>query len=294
MYLLALCAAELLRWWWTAGRKWSALLRDGFLTGAPGLVGATYFLLQRIQLGWFLFPRHVNAAGFDGARFFHQFFEGYGSQVTVFQGHAIFSLIAVAGLIALIWKNKAALRDKRTPLVAMLLIMLFLIAFSAINFYNSARYILCVYPLWFLMVGWLLQQVLGKLKIVQWASVAGMVGVHLFYLITLKGNGDTQPGYVHRVRAHQQGAQWLVEHGYAGKPLLTHFLMGWQLRSAAPGYVPVGGELVPAQEDNPDAVIVLTDHEPDAFGYRALCGKLLVRFEDGPAWIEIWERKPVQ
>lgn len=291
MFILALCIWEVVRWRTDGNRRFIALLRNCLLAGTPGLLGGLYFLIQKLQKGWFFFPRHLKAASWDTERFLHQFFDGYASAITIYKGHLIFTLLMIAAVVVLVLRRKTEFPKKGIAALVILTFILFFTGFSAVNFYNSGRYILCVYPAWFLLTGWLTDAMLTQKW--KWALIPTtllLCGLHVFYLVSNHRPEDTSMGYADRVKVQQEGIQWLQQNGYGDRPVITTFLMGYNMHDPAPGYVSPGREFRLTGIDDAAAIIVVTDQEASVDETQGIRGKLVKRFEQGYGWMEVYER----
>ncbi len=111
-------------------------------------IGFSFFIIQKVKLGWLFFPRHAN--WITMADFFDKM-EGSVLIIFVSQGRNLIYLVSlVVSIISFgFFKNKLT-KNHQIKLLAFLVITIGFMLFASINFF-STRYLFAVFPL--LMIG---------------------------------------------------------------------------------------------------------------------------------------------
>jgi hypothetical protein len=111
-------------------------------------IGFSFFIIQKIKLGWFFFPRHANWITLD------DFFDKIDGSILILfvnQGRiVIYMIIASLTIFRFIFLKNKIHKNHLIKLLAFLVITIGFILFASINFFSS-RYLFAVFPL--LMIG---------------------------------------------------------------------------------------------------------------------------------------------
>lgn len=107
-------------------------------------IGFSFFIIQKIKLGWLFFPRHANWITMD------DFFDKIdGSILIIFvkQGRIIIYMItAILTIFGFVFLKNKIDKNHQIKLLAFLVITIGFMVFASINFFSS-RYLFAVFPL---------------------------------------------------------------------------------------------------------------------------------------------------
>ncbi|HEU4717449.1 MAG TPA: glycosyltransferase family 39 protein [Bacteroidia bacterium] len=262
---------------------------------SPVLPAVLFFIVQRIQLGWFFFPRHIHSFETTPGEYYDKLVKGFGSQFFVYYG-GLFITIAIASLLAYGRKQlKYITAVQRTFLRTVPLIVVAYILFFSFSF-PIPRYILCLYPLWFLMAGFLATQLLQPVK--KFAAPALLfllAAIQAGYAYDIRSQADFDLGYADGVRVEQQAIDWCVKNNYMNSPVFAQEILQRGMTSDADGFVSPENIFhnVGHSFNDSTRLFIFTSFlpEPNETEARKLPLELLQRFTSGKAWIEIWTWK---
>ena len=214
------------------------------------------------------------------------FFLYYGGIAT-----SIFIIIATA--IFLLRKMKLTSVQRRTIFVTLLFMICF-VAFSSVNYY-SPRYILCLYPLWFVIVAFMVTESMKSFsKIIPIAIIVCAALFQSWYTQYFRTVGDYDLGYADCVITQRNAIRWCVENGYREKEIFVQQQMERGMESDAAGFIQSGEEFSHAGKtfDAQTALFIFTCTETDSSENEArkLNLKTIQEFRIGKAWTEICAR----
>lgn len=203
---------------------------------AANLLCAFFFLLQRWQNGWFLFPLHRGYVDFHWHVLRHWLWIA-GHFLFVEQGRAALSLVLVLGLFAGLSRRSLpwAGLDVFVPLaVAFVVAML---VFSAGNVFMN-RYLLCLLPPLAVLGSLALRALVGARAKAGVVLVAGLCLASLLRIASPGFNCEYDMGFRQAVKLQQQATTYVVEKVGPERAILGNFPACAGLEDPRFGYVP--------------------------------------------------------
>lgn len=266
------------------------LITSTWIFAIPVGLNFLFYLHQYYVQGWFLFPRHTGFIRSEMYIVWNQFGR-YFAHLFIYEGRNITFFTALSlTLLYFIIKRKKLVSINLNPVLLLLsgLILAFL-SFSAFNFY-SERYILCLFPLFALLSGYVLCVTLSQN---QWVPMS--LGIVLAIITLTRAHTKLNPtdhslGYVDAVITQQHAIDYCIEMDWNNKPVQTSFLMSKNLTSHYPRYL-TKDELFTAVNNfsNPTEVVILCSNEPEEHLLKLVASKTPAKlFESGQEWCKIY------
>lgn len=265
------------------------LLVSSWIFVIPIALNFGFYLHQYFVQGWFLFPRHTGFIETEGgfvvnqfSRYFAHLFINSGRNILFFT-MLLFTIISI--LLRVKSRKKIAPKPKLFLIIG--LIVGFLI-FSAFNFYSD-RYILCLFPLFILLVAF---SVITLFKEKIWLSSA--IGVSLccitfFVGFTKRTPTDHSLGYSDAIQSQKYAINYCVESGWKDQPIQTSFLMSKNLTSHYPRYLEKDDVFTNVnQSDDAEIIIISSNEQEEHLTDKIKNYHSVKRFESGSEWCEIY------
>lgn len=273
-------------------QSWKKKIAGLALTAAPVIPAILFFVIQRVQMGWFFFPRHINSFHTTAGIFFDKLYKCFGAHFFIYYGGIVTSIIAViAFILLLIKKTKLPALQKKLALTTLLLVIAWIIFFSFS--FPIPRYMLCLYGPWFVAVALLLLSVFSEAK--KWIGYTILVCagiVQLGYAYDIRSLGDFDLGYTDVVKTQRDAIRWSVENGYRNKKIFTQQQMQRGMESDVAGFVNASETFSDVSNviDPRTSLFIFTctETDPSDTAARKLPLKKAARFESGKAWTEIY------
>ena len=273
-----------------SGQTFRSRMLQTWMYVLPVALNLFFYLDQYVIQGWFLFPRHLGFLTLTTDFFFNQL-SRYFSYLFLYYGRNGLFFLAIIALTWLLIRNRASIAPKGKQALLLVLPLVAFLLFSAVNFYSN-RYILCLFPLFALLVSAGLFYALEHYHRLWFPSVTAIASaVCLYFSITKQSGSDHTLGYVHAVLTQQQATAYLLEHVDQKTSVATSFLMSKNLTSHHPGYLEksqVFGQVT--QELASAQVAVFCSNEVYFKPEDLSAWNLEKRFESGRAWCEIYTR----
>lgn len=264
--------------------------RQVFLT-VPVVVAGLFYGIQKIKLGWFFFPEHLDFMLFSLQDVWNRFVQ-YLAYVFVYGGRNVLTFISLGAIVFLLVKRLKLPANSRPFVLLSILFGLAYLVFSSMNFY-SPRYVLSVLPIFILLLVFIIREVFQKYRIL-WIILLAGAGINNFYFTAFNlSDTDHNLGFRNAVQVHQKTVDFCEQQQFYKSEIATHFLMQVNLKNPSAGYLNtdrafsnVVGEIAPSTRY---AIISSTEHDP-AFMKRIVenGGVLINRFEQKNAWAEIY------
>lgn len=155
-------------------RRW----KDFLIAATPLFVFGIFLVVQKVQMGWFLFPEHIGYIHWgwdrltgDAAGIFQEMF--------IFQGRFLIGLPFLAGTILVFFLERLDIEPKGRILHTFLLFIFLAFIFADVNYYLT-RYILYVIPFILLGGAWtaitILEKLFPKRIVQQWFMIVVLFG----------------------------------------------------------------------------------------------------------------------
>lgn len=273
-------------------KKWFIPFKPLFLHAIPVFVALTFYLVQKIKMGWFFYPEHVGMMTFNLEVSLAKL-EMITRLLLKKQGRNILTILSIAGIIYLVAKKKLPENEKRFLLLSVVFIFAYLV-FSAFNFFTN-RYLLSLFPIFFLSAALILTRLFEKQVYTSLLVTIIFAGISLKATIKDDSLGDDNLGFQHMVKVHQEAVKFSEEAEWQQKKIQTHFLMVYNLREPFMGYITRGKAFKHVNAfneiDNADVVIISAIEAQPEIQTRLKPGggfNLAKRFESKNAWCEIY------
>lgn len=263
----------------------------------PIVFALLFFVVQKIKLGWFLFPEHVELvnlnikAGLNNA-------VNIARYVMQLQGRIILTLVGLVAIAVFLYRKKKMSRKEKQIFIVGGLFLFFYVVFSAFNFYTH-RYTISILPVFFLLAFALVGKLFSN-RILLVGAVAGVFGaLTLFTTIKPTEIGDDTVGYLSMVKVYEKTFDYLDKQNYNDETIAAHFLTYHYMLYPYIGYrqnrklfTKVTGLKTPVLSD---IVILSADGPPDYNEYMRTSDEfeLKTRLEHGAAWCEVYKRRKV-
>lgn len=217
-------------------KPWKQRLNIWWIYTIPVALNLLFYVHQYFTRGWFLFPRHTGFMDF-GTGFFTDQLSRYFAHLMIYEGRNGMLFTAVILLMYYLIKNRRSLRLTdigRNSILPGTLIAGYLL-FSSVNFYSN-RYILCLYPLFCLLVSAILCYAL-PIRLLYVTGIMILAAVTLWFSFTNKNTSDHSLGYADSVRCQMEVIAFCRENGLQDTTIQTGFLMSKYLTSHYPRYI---------------------------------------------------------
>lgn len=267
-------------------------VRETWVYILPFALNGLFYLHQHSIYGWFFFPRHTGFVEFSMAFFSNQF-KRYSAHLFIQSGRnaMLFSSLLLGIFYLIRHREKFEYSEKIRNGILVVILVLGSLVFSAFNFYSN-RYILCLFPLFCLLVSALLYYTLTRFKS-QFFHVAiiSLACVTLFYSFKNSNPNDHSLGYADAVRCQQQAINFCIDQGWQHQPIQTGFLMHKYFTSHYPRYLDETSVFTNVNKTpiTEATVFVLHNNEKvelDSAQIKSL--KLVQRFIEGKSVCEIY------
>jgi hypothetical protein len=285
----------------------SITLKEWFVNScriaAPLIPFAAFFCLQKLILGWFLFPEHVDYMVFDYDKIVKMCMPIVFDTIFWYDKRHIVRALFLIGSIFLIgtaiWKRNASeLKDVLfSRIIGYFLLFFFVfICFSAFNVF-TVRYILCCLPLLTLLSAYLFYEGLFKNKWITMVVVLG-ISTYLFqWTIKQPDTNDISWGMYDMIKVHDLGVQWFEKNApFNSRIGAANFLVVQHLTDAKTGGLSSKNTYPNTSwyiTNETDFVVVTHDCFDNRIEPLKKEGKLelVEHFESGKAWYEIYKVK---
>lgn len=287
----ALCLWELISFIRYRQISIPGLIKTHFHTALPFVAALLFFIVQRIQMGWFFFPRHIGFISLDREVILNKLTTCMGAQLFIFMGGIFTSIVVVIATLIFFIRKMSLSSVHRRFIGVMLLFMICFIAFSSLNYY-CPRYILCLYPFWFVIAAFIFLEALkGIPKFIPATILVIIAIIQCWYTFNFKTNTDDNLGYVDVVKTQKEAIQWCVKNGYRDKDIFTLHQMERAMMSDAGGFVEADEifSSVSNQATPHTSLFIFTcnERDPTEDEVRKLPLKTIIKFQSGKAWTEI-------
>jgi 4-amino-4-deoxy-L-arabinose transferase-like glycosyltransferase len=279
-------------------RSWPILTKELAILCIPFIAFASFMVLQKVHMGWFLFPEHMGMTISDprvileriNSLFFRLLFQ---------HGMIVFFLLAIIGLIFLIYKKAIAGFPARALFFSGVFII-FYIVFSAVNFFTT-RYLLSLLPFLIMCGSWLIIQIFHNRLQTQRLVVVSLSLLFGYYaFIGYRSEADVSLQYKNTVLLQKQAVNFAEKMQWQEKSVYTSFLMLFYLSDPNLGYL--GDKTKPFTHLNNDPksvydIYLFCSNENDPYCQiikNDSCCFLQKRFENKGAWVEFYVRNELQ
>jgi len=276
-----------------SGQKKSGrmLIRELAIMSIPVLAFFIFMILQKIRMGWFLYPGHLNLAILDPHEIVNRI-RIFSSKLLFQHGRNILFFSAMAALGYLIFKRSVN-KPSAHFLLFSLVFIIFFIAFSSVNFFTT-RYLLSVFPFFIIPCSWLIITGLKR----KWLKASAVVAFALLFAwCTFAGSRneqDTSLGYKNTVLLQKQAVNFAEEMHWQQKSIYSAFLMQYYLSIPELGYLNDKAQPfmnISNKTGKEYDLFIFCSNEQDPLSDTLTKRSdlfLIKRFENKTAWVEIF------
>ncbi|CAN5175381.1 hypothetical protein BH09BAC5_BH09BAC5_23000 [soil metagenome] len=270
-------------------------IKKRFFSAVPFFFAIVFFIVQRKQMGWFFFPRHIGFIDLSFHAIKSKLWTAIFGQLFVFNGGIFLTIsFVLAAAFLIIKKINIPAIQKRSLFVILLFSGCFII-FSSLNYY-SPRYILCLYPLLFLCAAFFITEAFTRFTVYIPASlILCLAIVQSWYTFNFKTILDSDLGYVDAVTTQKQAIHWCLENGYREKEIFAQHQLERGMTSDAAGFIDkdeiflhISNQILPQTKL---FIFTCSEHDPSEDEARKLHLKTVAKFEIGKGWTEICVRE---
>jgi len=212
-------------------------VRTAFGQSWPMLVAnaacAAFFVTQRLQNGWFLFPVHVGYVDFGWAAVRHGLWVG-ACFVFVEQGRVVLSALVAVWMVARAVRGRGACSSFGA---AMGLFVVAMLLFSAGNVLMK-RYLMCLLPPLAIVGGRAAVELTGERKMKLVLATAVVCLVSLSQVASPRFNCEYDMGFREAVRIQREATDYVVENLGTGRSIVANFPTYAGLEDPRFGYAP--------------------------------------------------------
>jgi 4-amino-4-deoxy-L-arabinose transferase-like glycosyltransferase len=268
-----------------------SFIRSGWHLFLPlGLI-ALFFIIQKVIMGWFFFPEHIEMIRFSVPVVFDRL-KGYSSFLYIGFGRNLLTFGALAALIYAVVR-KVRIDKKELEIVWILLsFMVIYILFLSINFY-SPRYLLSVLPVFILLCVFIITRSAESKPLIGYCAFLVLFANNIWFTWNFRQDGDDNLGFADALEVHRQAVGFCDAQQWQQKNLATHFLLRFYLTHPEAGYVAPGREFthVSAALSDSTAIAVITSTEYSKEFMESIRHHnpvLVKRFEKRGSWAEVY------
>ena len=261
------------------------------LIALPVLLAFIYFVIQRIQCGFFLYPFYMNYIATGWMKITSDLPSEL-AYLFVYEGRNGITFFILASFIAIAFSKKWRYTEhEKSILPVFACFILFYLLFSSVNYYIS-RYLLSTFPPFIICSAVLIDKVFSVKKIVFPLIVAGLVftGIY-FYLHPGKGiDGDMS----YAIKKDKQIVTYFEQNKLNNRYILATSVLRIDFSEPYAGYL-AGNPFKNIQSEFSDSTeyCVITSEENEDELYKNIKAahqlKLIQRLQQGPAWAEIYK-----
>lgn len=215
----------------------------------PVLIASLYFIIQKIQLGWFFFPKHIGFMSFE--------WEVILNKLTIIRrilfntsGRWILSLFFLLSVLILLWKNtsfsKKGLqinfswfnRNHANTIGFFLLFLIGYIIFSSLNFLSN-RYLMITLPVFIMIVVHFVDSAINT-KLLRISFLIIVAVILIIPSTKREKNLDVNFGFVDAVKVHHRVKEFCEHNMDKEAKIYTHFLINLTLTKPYVGHFDKG------------------------------------------------------
>ena len=260
----------------------------------PFISGAAFYLIQKNQMGWFFYPRHMGYISFDLQKILDRLIDGYAAMLFISYGRFFISMLLLIFFGIFFIKKTAFSSIEKTTCLTVGLFILFYLLFSAINFY-SPRYIVCCIIFLMILFSFILLKLFKKKQWIAYVLSATLLIIFSYYNFLIKSDCDTDLGYYDSIEVQKEAVRFCEEKDWKNKNIYTLFLMYHQLTTPHLGYLgsyeKTFSNVNCGISDNTEICIIPSTEQslaPPAFENKFT---LIKTVKKGNSWIKIYKKK---
>jgi hypothetical protein len=254
------------------------------------LIGFSFFIIQKIKLGWYFFPRHANWVTLADFKWKMEvsFMSYFSSDARIY----IYSAVVLVLIIGFIMRIKLP-KDQKIICIGTIVFAFIFMVFASINFFSS-RYLLGAHSLLLSSAAIILFSIPNTIYQTIMLILVPLFGLNnIDNSLTLNNFSDVDLSYQYLVQAELDMIQYLEEKNYVEK-IHAPFLMLVNLTNPYSGFVKKGFTNISSQiesEDNTYFIKVPNEPDPKFDSVKvALNLQLEHRTSCKQGWVELYKK----
>lgn len=273
-------------------KKNAKLLRSQFISILVViLLGFSFFIIQKINVGWFFFPRHLNWVDLS--------YESVSYKMNVIvdlifliQNKIILTCAGLIGFCMILIRYKNIDKQHLIYLIYLSIFVFGFALFAAINFLSS-RYVLAAIPIVIILFVYFTTNIFNK-KIINTYILIGLCLFQFSGMLQSKQNPphDVELSYFDMVSCHTDMINYMnATQIDKSSEITTHFLMSSMLSNPSCGYLKEPFSHVRTQSTDSTKYYIFStiEYDPIYDEYKKNSSlKLLKRFSSGNTWCELY------
>jgi len=253
----------------------------------PSILILLFFILQKKEFGWYLFPEHTAIFSFNINKILERGMRGI-NFIFLRQGRYAFSIMGIIAIIFYIFLKKPLHNAERPVKLSIVFIVIYILIMS-LNFVTWRYMILLLAP-YFALIIFILYKIFEQKKVYFWITSCLLTGFFLFNTLTEKSPKDVDYGYMDVVSVNKQAVRCLEEmNKYESR--ISGFYMLIYLTCPETGYLssPRKFTNVISPPDSATQYIVISNVEKDYIDLKQYNVKEIKSFQKHKAWCKIYK-----
>ena len=288
-------------------------LRHLMVFSIPVIAYVVFFSIQKKLLGWYFFPFHVELVEINYPVIRDKFIAGLSLLTIEDNRRLLLQLLALFMAVVLVskWdvlKNNIAQfsfetffgekwSEQKTFVLTILLFIPVFLFFSGMNVFINRYYLIVLVPFYFLYA-LIFASLVKKFNASSFFIIAGLlISFHVYSFKNSYKIGDNDLGAFKIMRVEQSMISYMEKHYPYDTPISTNaFLIRTQLTDPNTRYLSSDKKYTNVNwEVNANTKVALFSNKEDDSQREAVINngeyKMVIRFENGNTWGEIYERK---
>ena len=257
------------------------------------LLGFSFFILQKMNVGWFFFPLHIGYIDLSYSMIMYKL-SVIKDIIFYNQGRIYITYLGLIGFVFFAIRIKKAPQVNILRLIYLSIFIFGFIAFAAINFLSN-RYLIAAIPLVIMIFVYAISTLFNK-EPNNILVLISLTIVTFFATVSSKsdGLGDTELAYSDMVRCHEGMLDFLRETNVPKESeITTHFLMKFILSNPYSGYnaIPYTNLQDKSSSTTKYYIFSAIEYDPIYDEYKKDPSvKLLKKISIGKAWCELYSK----
>lgn len=202
-------------------------VKHALILSLPLVAWGIFLIIQKQQMGWYLFPYHTDLVTFDG-KLMHKQFKGFKTFLFHHQGRHIIKAFLILGAVIYGFRSFLKWRIDLSRTTIWLMVYMVLVFCLLVPNPHVLRYILIGFPAFFLLIGVLLSNIPVPKK---YRFVAGMLAILLVlnslwpYYYRDRFDFDEDMSYLRYLSSTKEAVDFINIPANEGKNLAADFLI---------------------------------------------------------------------
>ena len=268
------------------------LSKDILLIASSVALAFIYYLIQRIQCGFFLYPFYMNYIATGWAKIPSDLQDGF-AYLMIYDGRNGLSIFLLLSLvIAAISKKINVTGDEKKILISLSFFIVFYLLFSSVNYYIP-RYLLCTFPPFIIIACVLIDKAFSGRRVLEALAVTGLVVTGIFfYLKPGKRGSDKDVSY--SIQEDEQVVSYFEREKLYTAHIATTSVLRIDFHEPYAGYL--SGKPFQNVEyqfsDQTEYCIISNDDDDKDLNARIKSQyklQLVLELKNGPIWREVYK-----